>query len=139
MWVRIFSRRMPAVLVIMYQAKGAITMGILLVSIFWVPASHCVYRKRRGYFRRRQDCLTAIFTGIAFFISLFFAPIFASIPPWATRCTLIIVGSLMAKSAADINWRYYGDAVPAFIAIAVMSFTYSMAYSLIAGIITYMA
>jgi AGZA family xanthine/uracil permease-like MFS transporter len=55
-----------------------------------------------------------------------------------TKCTLIIVGSLMAKSAADINWRYYGDAVPAFITIAVMPSTYSTAHGLIAGIITYM-
>lgn len=39
--------------------------------------------------------LTAITTGLCFFISIFFAPIFASIPPYATGCVLIIVGSLM--------------------------------------------
>jgi len=38
--------------------------------------------------------LTAITTGICFLLSLFFAPIFASIPPWATGCTLVIVGPL---------------------------------------------
>jgi AGZA family xanthine/uracil permease-like MFS transporter len=42
-----------------------------------------------------------------------------------------------AKSAADINWRYIGDAVPAFLTIAIMPFTYSIAYGLIAGIISY--
>jgi adenine/guanine/hypoxanthine permease len=35
--------------------------------------------------------LAGIVTGICFLISIFFAPIFASIPPWATGCTLIIV------------------------------------------------
>jgi AGZA family xanthine/uracil permease-like MFS transporter len=35
--------------------------------------------------------LTAMTAGICFLISLFFAPIFASIPPWATGCTLILV------------------------------------------------
>lgn len=35
--------------------------------------------------------LTAIITGICFLVSIFFAPIFASIPPWATGCTLILV------------------------------------------------
>lgn len=35
--------------------------------------------------------LTAIITGLCFLISVFFAPIFASIPPWATGCTLILV------------------------------------------------
>ncbi len=42
-----------------------------------------------------------------------------------------------AKQAADINWRYIGDAIPAFLAIAIMPFTYSIAYGLIAGIISY--
>ncbi|KAF3491725.1 inner membrane protein yieG [Arthroderma uncinatum] len=81
--------------------------------------------------------LTAMTTGICFFISLFFAPIFASIPPWATGCTLILVGSMMVRVAADINWRYMGDAIPAFVCLAVMPFTYSIAYGLIAGIISY--
>lgn len=38
--------------------------------------------------------LTAMTTGICFLISLFFAPIFASIPPWATGCTLVLVCTL---------------------------------------------
>lgn len=81
--------------------------------------------------------ITAMVTGLCFFISIFFAPIFASIPPWATGCTLILVGSMMAKVAADINWRYVGDAVPAFLTLAVMPFTYSIAYGLIAGVLSY--
>jgi AGZA family xanthine/uracil permease-like MFS transporter len=81
--------------------------------------------------------LTAITTGLAFFISIFFAPIFASIPPWATGCTLVIVGSLMCKASAQINWNYIGDAIPAFLTIALMPFTYSIAYGLIAGIVSY--
>ena len=44
----------------------------------------------------------------------------------------------MAKAAKDINWRYFGDALPAFITLAVMPFTYSIAYGLIAGIVSYM-
>lgn len=35
--------------------------------------------------------LTSMATGLCFLISIFFAPIFASIPPWATGCTLILV------------------------------------------------
>lgn len=43
----------------------------------------------------------------------------------------------MLKAAAKINWAYPGDGIPAFITIMVMPFTYSIAYGLIAGIITY--
>jgi adenine/guanine/hypoxanthine permease len=35
--------------------------------------------------------LAALTTGLCFIISIFFAPIFASIPPWATGCTLVLV------------------------------------------------
>lgn len=55
MWIGIFCGGMLTVLLMVYRVKGAIIMGILLVSIFWVHASHCVYRKRSRYFRRRQD------------------------------------------------------------------------------------
>ena len=41
--------------------------------------------------------ITAMITGLMFFISVFFAPIFASIPPWATGGALVIVGSLMIR------------------------------------------
>ena len=36
-----------------------------------------------------------------------------------------------------VNWRYIGDAVPAFVTMMTMPFTYSVAYGLIAGIVTY--
>lgn len=46
--------------------------------------------------------LTAIFAGLCFIASVFFAPIFASIPPWATDCTLILV---RASSLGRLWWR----------------------------------
>ncbi|KAH8161366.1 hypothetical protein CIB48_g6879 [Xylaria polymorpha] len=80
--------------------------------------------------------LTAISTGFCFLISLFFAPILASIPPWATGATLILVGCLMIRQVTNINWQYIGDAVPSFVTLAFMPFSYSVAYGLIAGRVT---
>ncbi|KAI0172368.1 permease family-domain-containing protein [Hypoxylon sp. FL1284] len=81
--------------------------------------------------------LTSMTTGICFFISIFFAPIFASIPPWATGCVLVLVGSMMMMAVTEINWRYLGDAIPAFVTICAMPFTYSIANGLIGGICLY--
>ncbi|KAJ3038446.1 hypothetical protein HDV00_000638 [Rhizophlyctis rosea] len=82
--------------------------------------------------------LTAITTGLFFILSLFFAPIFASFPPWATGPALLIVGVMMSQEAFPrINWHYFPDAVPAFIAIIIMPFTYSIAYGLIGGVVSY--
>ncbi|KAF1364768.1 hypothetical protein EJ07DRAFT_97525 [Lizonia empirigonia] len=81
--------------------------------------------------------LTAITTGLCFIVSMFFAPIFASIPPWATGSTLVIVGCLMMRQVTSINWRYVGDAIPAFVTLMFIPFSYSAAYGLIAGLMIY--
>jgi AGZA family xanthine/uracil permease-like MFS transporter len=44
---------------------------------------------------------------------------------------------MMMHATLEINWRYMGDAIPAFLTISVMPFTYSIADGLIAGIISY--
>ncbi|KAI8879638.1 hypothetical protein K501DRAFT_226207 [Backusella circina FSU 941] len=81
--------------------------------------------------------ITAITVAFGFFISIFFSPIFASFPPWSTGPALIIVGSMMTSSVRNINWDYPGDAIPSFITMAVMPFTYSIAYGVIGGIFAY--
>jgi AGZA family xanthine/uracil permease-like MFS transporter len=112
-------------------------IGISIGSLMGCPPVTAYIESGAGISEGGKTGLTAMFTGLCFFISIFFAPIFASIPPWATGCTLVIVGSLMATSAKDINWRYLGDSIPAFLTIAIMPFTYSIAYGLIAGICSY--
>jgi len=82
--------------------------------------------------------LTAMVTGIAFLVSVFFSPIFASIPGWATGGALVIVGSLMIRNVREINWDYPGDAVPAFLTIIIIPLTFNIAYGVIAGVLSYM-
>jgi AGZA family xanthine/uracil permease-like MFS transporter len=110
---------------------------ISIGAVFGVPPVTAFVESGAGISEGGKTGLTACFAGICFFISVFFAPIFASIPPWATGSVLIIVGSMMASAVTDINWRYMGDAVPAFLTIAMMPFTYSIADGLIAGIMSY--
>lgn len=59
-------------------------------------------------------------TGVAFFISIFFAPIFASFPAWATGGALVIVGALMVRNVKEVNWDYIGDGVPAFLCLIII-------------------
>ncbi|PNP51492.1 hypothetical protein THARTR1_07932 [Trichoderma harzianum] len=81
--------------------------------------------------------LTAVVAGLCFIVSIFFAPIFASIPPWATGCTLILVGCMMIRQITQVNWRYIGDALPSFVVMTFIPFSYSVAYGLIAGLFVY--
>jgi AGZA family xanthine/uracil permease-like MFS transporter len=81
--------------------------------------------------------LTAVWSGFLFFISLFFAPLLASVPPWATGPALIVVGAMMMRGLVNINWYQHGEAIPAFVCIALMPLTYSIAYGIIGGLFVY--
>lgn len=82
--------------------------------------------------------LTAIATAFWFFISIFFSPILSNIPDWATGSVLIVVGALMMENATKINWDYIGDALPAFVVLALIPFTYNISYGIIPALILFM-
>jgi AGZA family xanthine/uracil permease-like MFS transporter len=113
--------------------------SISIGACFGVPPVTAFIESGAGITEGGRTGLTSITTAFLFFISLFFSPIFASFPPWATGPALIIVGSMMVKSVRSINWEYVGDAIPAFLTIAMMPLSYSIAYGLIAGIGSYAA
>ncbi|ROV94880.1 hypothetical protein VSDG_07128 [Cytospora chrysosperma] len=113
------------------------SISISIGAILGTPPVTAFVESGAGIGEGGKTGLTAMTTGICFFISIFFAPIFASIPPWATGCVLILVGSMMTQAVTEINWRYPGDSIPAFVTIALMPFTYSIADGLIAGVCTY--
>jgi AGZA family xanthine/uracil permease-like MFS transporter len=113
------------------------SVGITVGSLFGTSPVTAFVESGAGISEGGKTGITAMVTGLCFFISIFFAPIFASIPPWATGCVLILVGSMMMRAVVDINWRYMGDAIPAFLTIALMPFTYSIADGLIAGVCSY--
>lgn len=81
--------------------------------------------------------LTSLTTAILFFLSLFIAPLFGLIPAAATAPVLVVVGVFMMSSVMEIDWHDLSEAVPAFLAIAMMPFAYSIAEGIVFGIISY--
>ena len=81
--------------------------------------------------------LTAFTTGIFFLIALIFSPIFLLIPSAATAPALIIVGFLMLAATAEIDFTDPTEGIPAFLTIAMMPFTYSIAEGIVYGILSY--
>lgn len=81
--------------------------------------------------------LTAVTSAALFALAILFAPIFLAIPAFATAPALIIVGYMMLSSCADIDWRDAGEALPAFLVIAAMPFTYSISDGIMFGVISY--
>ncbi|KAF9652511.1 xanthine/uracil permease [Thelephora ganbajun] len=111
----------------------AITIGSLLGTS---PVTAYI-ESATGIAEGGKTGITAIVTGLMFLVSVFFAPIFASIPSWATGGALVIVGSLMIRNVREINWNYIGDSVPAFLTIIITPLSYNIAYGVIAGITSY--
>lgn len=81
--------------------------------------------------------LTALVSAALFAVAIIFAPVFLAIPAFATAPALIIVGYMMLSSCADIKWDDAGEAVPAFLSVAAMPFTYSISDGIMFGVIAY--
>lgn len=81
--------------------------------------------------------LTAVTTGILFLIAIFATPLVGFIPSVAIAPALIIVGIMMMESVVKIDFSDYSEAVPAFITIASMPFTYSISNGISLGFLSY--
>jgi AGZA family xanthine/uracil permease-like MFS transporter len=81
--------------------------------------------------------LTALVTGILFFIALVLSPLFLLIPGAATAPALIFVGFLMMRPVVSIDFKDPTEGVPAFLAIVMMPFAYSIAEGIVYGVLSY--
>ena len=81
--------------------------------------------------------LTSLVTGVLFLLSIFLAPLAGMVPAAATAPALILVGMLMMQSVRRIDFADFENALPAFLTIVLMPFTYSIANGIAAGIIFY--
>ena len=81
--------------------------------------------------------LTAVVVAGLFLLSLFFTPLFTSVPALATAPALIVVGAMMMLGARDLDWTQMDQAVPAFLTVVAMPFTYSIAHGITLGIVSY--
>ncbi|WP_425956033.1 NCS2 family permease [Xylanimonas sp. McL0601] len=81
--------------------------------------------------------LASVVTGIAFLLSMFLAPVVAMVPYEAATPALVVVGFLMLTQVTGIDWKNYEVALPAFLTIVLMPFTYSITAGIGAGIISF--
>ena len=83
--------------------------------------------------------LAAIVTAGMFFIAMFLSPVAALIPASAYAAALIYVGILMIGCVKDINWSDPELAVPAFLTVTMMPFTYNISYGIAFGLVSFVA
>ncbi|RYD63187.1 MAG: NCS2 family permease, partial [Sphingomonadales bacterium] len=78
--------------------------------------------------------LTAIVTGILFLLAILVAPYAQLVPLAATAPALILVGALMMAPLVDVDWDVPEIAIPAFLTVAMIPLTFSIANGLAFGI-----
>ncbi|MGI8953128.1 MAG: NCS2 family permease [Nocardioidaceae bacterium] len=81
--------------------------------------------------------VSSIVTGLLFLLAMFFTPLVQQIPNEAAVPALVLVGFLMMAQVKNIPWDDVEIAIPAFLTIALMPFTYSISVGIGAGFITY--
>ncbi len=81
--------------------------------------------------------LASVVTGVLFLLSMVFAPLVNVIPSEAAVPALVLVGFLMMQQVRGIDWEDLEIAIPAFLTIVLMPFTYSISVGIGAGFIAF--
>jgi AGZA family xanthine/uracil permease-like MFS transporter len=81
--------------------------------------------------------LTSVVTGALFALCLFISPLAGVVPPHATGAILVLVGFMMMREVGAIAWDDPTEAIPAFLTLSVMPFTYSITNGIGAGFVSF--
>ena len=119
------------------QAFMADAIATTAGSVLGTSTTTTYIESAAGVAQGGRSGLTAFSVAVCFAIALFFSPLFLSIPAAATAPALIIVGLLMLEPIAKIQWHDFTEAIPAFICVIMMPFTYSISNGILLGMIAY--
>ena len=114
------------------ESLGAIGGGAASSS------SNTVYiESAAGIAEGARTGLANVVTGLLFIVAMFFTPLYQVVPVEAAAPALVVVGVLMMAQIKDIAFDDFSVALPAFLTIVVMPFTYSIANGIGAGFISF--
>lgn len=121
----------------MKKALFADAIGTTIGSIFGTSTVTSYVESASGVTAGGRTGLTAIATALFFVLALFFHPIFSIVPAQATAAPLIIIGFFMMYSVMKIDFGDMSEGLPAFLTIAMMPFTYSIANGIAFGVLSF--
>ncbi|WP_406090955.1 NCS2 family permease [Streptomyces sp. NBC_01013] len=83
--------------------------------------------------------LASVVTGLFFAACLFFTPLTAIVPAEVASAALVVIGAMMMQNARHVDWSDRSVAVPVFLTVVLMPFTYTITTGVAAGVISYVA
>lgn len=111
--------------------------GVSLGAVLGTSTITAFVESAAGVAAGGRTGLTAIVCGVLFILALFLTPVVGLIPDAATSPALIIVGCLMMEGVRHIDFTDFTEAMPAFMTIVMMPFTYSIANGISFGLVLY--
>ncbi|GAA2810317.1 NCS2 family permease [Saccharopolyspora taberi] len=114
------------------EGAGAVVGG------FGSASSNTVFvESASGIAEGARTGLANVVTGLLFLAAMFFTPLYQVIPVEAAAPALVVVGAMMMSQIRQIDLSDFTIALPAFLTIVIMPFTYSIANGIGAGFISY--
>ncbi|MFJ8586733.1 NCS2 family permease [Streptomyces sp. NPDC093595] len=83
--------------------------------------------------------LAASVTGLFFAACLFFTPLTQLVPGQVASAALVVIGAMMLQNARHVDWTDWSVAVPVFLTVVLMPFTYTITTGVGAGVIAFCA
>ncbi|MYX75161.1 NCS2 family permease [Streptomyces sp. SID3915] len=83
--------------------------------------------------------LASVVTGLFFAACLFFTPLTAIVPAEVASAALVVIGAMMMQNARHVDWGDRSVAVPVFLTVVLMPFTYTITTGVAAGVVSYTA
>ena len=106
-------------------------------GLFGTSAGTAYIESATGIEEGGRTGLTAVVSGLLFIPFMFISPLLSVVPEIATAPALIIVGVFMMKPVLKINWINFDDAIPCFLALVLIPFTYSITQGIIWGFLSW--
>jgi AGZA family xanthine/uracil permease-like MFS transporter len=119
------------------RALASDALGSVVGAVLGTTSINSYIESETGIAVGGRTGLAAITTGILFLASVFLYPIFNLMTVCVTAPVLIVVGSMMVRHFAQIDWHDYTEAVSSFATIIMMVLTYSIADGIAFGFIIY--
>ena len=122
------------------RIRGALmadAVGTSLCAVLGTSTVSTYVESSSGVMAGGRTGLTSVVTGLLFAVALFLSPIFLAIPSFATAPALVVVGFMMITTVFRIDFDDMSEAIPAFVAMIVMPFMYSISEGIALGVISY--
>jgi len=113
------------------------SLATIVGAIFGTTTTTSYIESSSGVAVGARTGFASVVTGFCFLLAIFFSPLMEVVTSAVTTPALVVVGVLMAANFAEIDWKKFEVAVPAFVTIIMMPLSYSIATGIACGFIFY--